>query len=137
MSRAHGPRGAYDGRVRRSWTAALVDAAMLVLFAALGRRAHDEGSAVIGTLTVAAPFLIGYAIAALALRLDRDPFGVRRAAMVWAAGVAIGLVLRGAVFGRGLAPAFVAVAFITTGVLIVGWRAVLARVAASRRRAPG
>ncbi len=115
----------------------VVDAAMLVLFAALGRRAHDEGSAIAGTLTVAAPFLMGYAVAAAGLRLDRDPFGVRRGALVWGAGIVLGLVLRGAVFGRGLAPAFVVVAVVTTGVLLVGWRGVLARLAASRHRAPG
>ena len=123
--------------MRRTATAVAIDAAMIVLFAAMGRRAHDDGSAVAGTLTVAAPFLIGYGIAAIALRLDRAPFQVRRGTMVWAAGIAIGLVLRGLVFGRGLAPAFVVVAFVTTGVLLVGWRAVLARFAAERRGATG
>lgn len=125
------------GCVRRTAAAVGIDAAMFILFAALGRRAHDEGSAIAGTLTVAAPFLIGYGVAAVALRLDRAPFDVRRGAMVWAAGIVLGLVLRGTVFDRGLAPAFVVVAVVTTGVLIVGWRAVVARVAASRDRAPG
>lgn len=125
------------GGMRRAATAVVVDAALIVLFAAMGRRAHEEGSAIGGTLTVAAPFLIGYAVGAVALRLDRAPFQVRRGAMVWGAGVVLGLVLRGAVFGRGLAPAFVVVAIVTTGVLLVGWRSVLARLAAQRRRAPG
>lgn len=100
---------------------------MIILFAALGRRTHDEGSAVGGTLVVAAPFLIGYVIAAAALRLSRAPFSVRRAAPVWAAGIALGMLLRGTVFDRGLAPAFVVVAFVTTGALMLGWRLVFAR----------
>ena len=58
--------------MRRLIIAVAIDAALIVLFAALGRRTHDEGSAIGGTL-VAAPFLIGYAIAASALRLDRAP----------------------------------------------------------------
>lgn len=117
--------------MRRVAIAAAVDAAMIILFAALGRRTHDEGSAVGGTIVVAAPFLIGYAVAAAALRLRRDAFSVRRAAPVWAAGIALGMVLRGTVFDRGLAPAFVVVAFVTTGALMLGWRLVLARFAAA------
>lgn len=113
--------------MRRLTVAVAIDAALIVLFAALGRRTHDEGSAIGGTLVVAAPFLIGYVIAAAALRLCRAPFDARRAAPVWAAGIALGLVLRGAVFDRGLAPAFVVVAIVMTGVLLLGWRLVLGR----------
>lgn len=103
----------------------VVDVALIVVFAALGRRTHDEGSAIGGTLAVAAPFVIGYLIAATALRLDRRPLGIGRGAAVWALGVALGLLLRGTVFDRGLAPAFVVVAIATLGVLLVGWRILL------------
>ena len=131
------PAGPYDERMRRVTLAVAVDVAMIILFAALGRRTHDEGSAVGGTLTVAAPFVIGYVIAAAALRLRRAPLSVRRAAPVWAVGIALGMVLRGTVFDRGLAPAFVVVAFVTTGALILGWRLVLARFAAASADASG
>jgi hypothetical protein len=114
-------------RGRRTALAAAGDLLLLVLFAALGRRAHDEGSAVAGTLTVAAPFLIGYVLAAAVLRLDRDPLGVRKGAAVWALGLVLGLLLRGTAFDRGLAPTFVAVAVLVTGALLVGWRAALVR----------
>lgn len=104
------------------------DLLLLVVFAALGRRAHDEdGSAVAQAFTIAAPLLIGYAVAAAVLRLDRDPLSLRRGAGVWSLGLALGLLLRGAVFDRGLAPAFVVVAVLVTGALLVGWRAVIAR----------
>jgi hypothetical protein len=56
---------------------------------------------------------------------------------VWAAGITLGMVLRGTVFDRGLAPAFVVVAFVTTGALILGWRLALARFAAASADAPG
>jgi hypothetical protein len=114
-------------RGRRTALAAVCDLLLLILFAALGRRAHDEGSAVTGTLTVAAPFLVGYVLSAAVLRLDRDPLAVRKGAAVWALGVALGLLLRGTAFDRGLAPTFVAVAVLVTGVFLVGWRAGLAR----------
>lgn len=123
--------------MRRVTLAVVVDAALIILFAALGRRTHDEGSAVAGTVAVAAPFIIGYVIAAAALRLRRAPFSARRAAPVWAAGIALGMVLRGTVFDRGLAPGFVAVAFVATAALILGWRLVLARLAAASAGASG
>lgn len=118
--------------MRRLAPAVVLDAVLIVVFAAVGRRTHDEGSAIGQTFVIAAPFLIGYAIAAAALRLDRDPAGVRKAVPIWLAGIALGLLLRGTLFDRGLAPAFVVVAFLTTGLLLLGWRSV-----AARRRACG
>ena len=113
--------------MKRLPMAVITDAVLIVVFAAVGRRTHDEGSAIGQTLVIAAPFLIGYALAAAALRLDRDPLSTRRAIPVWLAGIAVGLALRGTVFDRGLAPAFVVVAFLTTGLLLLGWRSVVAR----------
>jgi Protein of unknown function (DUF3054) len=112
----------------RVLAAALADLALLVVFAAVGRRSHDgDASPVVDTLTIAAPFLIGYVVSATVLRLDRDPVGVRRGAMVWALGLALGFLLRGTLFDRGLAPAFLVVAVLVTGALLVGWRTVAAR----------
>ena len=42
--------------------------------------------------------------------------------MVWATTVVGGLLLRRFVFDRGTAAAFVVVATVTLGVLIIGWR---------------
>ncbi len=108
--------------------AAVADLALIILFAAIGRRSHDEGSALAGTLTVAAPFLIGYGIAAVACRLDRSPRSVGRGVLISVGAVGLGLVLRGTAFGRGVAPAFVVVALITITALLAGWRLVAARV---------
>jgi peptidoglycan/LPS O-acetylase OafA/YrhL len=105
----------------------IVDLLLILVFAAVGRRSHDEGSALAGTVTVAAPFMIGYLVAAVAVRLDRGPRSVRRGVVVALVAVASGLALRGTLFGRGLAPAFVIVAFATITALLVGWRLVAAR----------
>jgi peptidoglycan/LPS O-acetylase OafA/YrhL len=113
---------------RRMALAVAADVSLLALFAAIGRRSHDgDASPLVDTLTIAAPFVIGYLVAAAALRLDRDPIGVRRGAGVWAVGLALGFLLRGTVFDRGLAPAFILVAIATTACLLVGWRALAAR----------
>ncbi len=108
---------------------ALVDLALIVVFAAIGRRSHDEGTALTGTLTVAAPFLIAYVVAAAAWRLDRAPLAIRRGALVAVSAVAIGLLMRGTLFDRGLAPAFVVVAFVTITALLTGWRLIATRIA--------
>ena len=118
----------------RRFVPPLVDVVLILAFAVIGRRSHDEGTAVVGTVTVAVPFLIGYAIAAAVGRLDRAPLSARRAALVVVVGVSLGLVLRGTVFDRGLAPAFVVVAFVTITALLVGWRLVLVRIASPDAR---
>ena len=56
-----------------------IDVVAIVLFAALGRRNHDEGTAVTGVLVVAWPFVAGWTIAWFATRL-RPAAGVRGAA---------------------------------------------------------
>lgn len=114
----------------------MIDAALVVGFAALGRRSHEEGSSLSGVLEVAAPFLIALAAGWLVARAWRAPVSPRTGAIVWAVTVAGGLALRSAAFDRGIAPAFIVVAALTLGVLLVGWRAV-ARLAPIRRALPG
>ncbi len=114
----------------------VIDAALVVAFAALGRRSHEEGSDVSGVLEVAAPFLIALAIGWLLARAWREPAAFTTGAVVWAVTVVGGLWLRSALFDRGIAPAFMVVAAVTLGVLLVGWRAV-ARQLPARRGLPG
>ena len=47
-----------------------------MVFVVIGRRSHDEGSAVAGVLETAAPFLIGVGAAWLIVRGWRWPFAV-------------------------------------------------------------
>ena len=126
---------AYAGNVRAT-PFFMIDAALVVGFAALGRRSHEEGSSATGIIEVAAPFLIALAVGWLAARAWRAPASVSAGVAVWVVTVAGGLALRSIVFDRGIAPAFIVVAALTLGVLLVGWRAA-ARVMASRRAIPG
>jgi hypothetical protein len=116
----------------RAVLAFALDAGLLVLFAALGRRTHDEGSLLAGTLVVAAPFLAGWAIGAVVSRLVADPLSSRRATLAWAIALPVGFALRAAT-GRGLAFGFIVVALVFTAATLLGWRAALA--AARHRRA--
>lgn len=105
----------------------LIDAALVVGFAALGRRSHDEGAALPGVLEVAAPFLIALAAGWLVARAWRAPASLAGGAVVWAVTVVGGLALRSLVFDRGVAPSFMVVAALTLGAMLMGWRAAARR----------
>jgi len=118
----------------------LVDVGAIVLFAALGRRSHGEGSAATGILLVAAPFLAAWTLAWFATRLREAPSSPRRAALALALALPVALVLRAAT-GRGDAAAFIVVATVFLGLVLVGRRwlvaAVMRRRAADRPRPAG
>ena len=99
-------------------TTAIVDVVAVVVFVAIGRRNHDEGTAISGVLSVAAPFLIALIASWVGLRTWNEPFTRRSWAATWAITVIVGLLLRRLVFDRGIATPFIIVATITLGVLL-------------------
>ena len=121
-------------RPRAIAVALLLDIALVVAFAALGRASHD--SDIFGGLWQTAwPFLLGLALGWLLTLAWRAPLApVRTGLGIWAATVIGGMLLRAA-SGQGTAPAFIIVATVTLLVLLVGWRVIAALVA--RRRTPG
>jgi hypothetical protein len=99
-------------------TTAIVDVVAVVVFVAIGRRNHDEGTALSGVLGVAAPFLIALGVSWIGLRTWREPFNRASFIATWVITVFVGLLLRRVVFDRGIATAFIIVATITLGVLL-------------------
>ena len=98
--------------------AGVIDVVAVVVFVAIGRRNHDEGTALSGVLSVAAPFLIALLASWVGLRTWNEPFTRRSWAATWAITVIVGLLLRRLVFDRGIATPFIIVATITLGVLL-------------------
>ena len=114
------------------------DALAVLLFVAAGRSSHAEGLTPDGVLLTAWPFLTGAALGWLVVRARHGRWPVPRrgmqdragmlgraaadGAVVWAAAVAGGMVLRRAT-GAGTDPAFVVVATLVLGALLLGWRA--------------
>jgi peptidoglycan/LPS O-acetylase OafA/YrhL len=107
--------------------AALADAALILVFAAIGRDAHQRGDVFTGVLLTAWPFLAGAALAWLSVRVRRRPLSIPAGLVVWLGAVAGGMVLR-AITGQTVVVAFVIVALVSLGVLLVGYRALLALV---------
>jgi hypothetical protein len=103
---------------RAVFTTALVDVVAVVVFVAIGRRNHDEGTALSGIIGVSAPFLIALGISWVGLRTWREPFSRASVVATWVITVVIGLLLRRLVFDGGIATAFIVVATITLGVLL-------------------
>ena len=103
---------------RAAITAAIVDVVAVIVFVAIGRRNHDEGTALSGVLGVAAPFLIALVGSWFALRTWREPFNRASVVATGVITVVAGLFLRKIVFDRGIATSFIIVATITLGVLI-------------------
>ncbi|MCP2340133.1 DUF3054 domain-containing protein [Actinomadura rupiterrae] len=113
--------------------AAIADAVCVLVFVAIGRASHDEAGSVTGFLNTAWPFLAGALIGWLTTRAWRAPAALVPSGLgIWIAAVAGGMLLRVA-SGQGIAVAFVIVATLFLGLVLLGWR-VLASLLTRRAR---
>lgn len=119
----------------------IVDAVLVLVFAAIGRASHEEDPA--GFLATAWPFLVallvGHALAALLPARPRQPWSWKWGLIAWAVTVAGGILLRLASGDTAEVP-FIIVATLVLGAFLLGWRGLAAlsrRRAASRRREGG
>lgn len=113
---------------RTAVLAACADAALILVFAAIGRDAHQRGDIVIGVFSTAWPFLAGAALSWLVLRVWRAPLALWPAGVgVWLGTVSIGMLLR-AVTGQTVVLPFVIVALLSLGLLLLGYRLLAAAV---------
>ncbi|MBC9944201.1 DUF3054 domain-containing protein [Leucobacter sp. cx-328] len=113
--------------------AALLDATLVVIFAALGRSSHSRDATALGLLETAWPFLAGLAIMWLIVRAWRAPGDVIRTGVpIWSGTVLFGMLLR-ALTGAGTAFSFVLVTITVLCLFLVGWRLISTLI--RRRRA--
>ena len=118
--------------VRVVVTAMALDAIAILLFAALGRRSHDEGGGVLSVAETAAPFLVALAAGWIVVLVARlAPTSVAAGVVLWVVTVTGGLMLRRTVWDRGTRPSFIVVAALVLGLLLVVWRVA---VSVARRR---
>ncbi|HEY2766503.1 MAG TPA: DUF3054 domain-containing protein [Pseudonocardiaceae bacterium] len=115
------PRAAPTGRALGVGLAA--DVLAVLVFAAIGRRSHAEGSDLLALLATAGPFLVGLAGGWALARAWRAPLALRTGLLVWPVTVIVGLAVRTGFTGR-LPVSFVLVVVLSLGVLLLGWRAV-------------
>lgn len=108
----------------------LLDVLAVLVFVLVGRRTHDEGSAIAGIVRTAGPFLIALVTGWASTKAWSRPFQGPTGVVVYGVTLVGGMVLRRTLFDRGTAPAFVIVAAIFLAVTMLGWRFVAWRSAA-------
>lgn len=114
-------------------SAIAIDMIIVLVFATVGRRNHAEGITPAGVLDTAWPFLVGALVGhLLATTLRGGAAALPTGVCVWVCSVTLGMALR-RVTGDGTDPAFVVVATLFLGALLLGWRLLTRR----RRSAPG
>lgn len=117
-----------------------IDLIAVLIFAIVGRGSHAEAVELVGVSLTAWPFLLGTAagtILALIWHRFRPSHSAARPSagvLVWVCTVTLGVGLRLASGGTA-EPAFVVVATISLGVLLLGWR-VAYRLIRRARQAP-
>jgi len=120
--------------VRRLAPVWAADLLAVLVFVVLGRRSHDEGSAMAGTVATAWPFVTGAAVGELVVVVARrPPESLPAGAVVTTGAVGVGMTLR-RLAGDGTPPSFVVVATTFLALFLLGWRLV-ARLFARRRAA--
>jgi Protein of unknown function (DUF3054) len=113
-------------QIRPTLIALATDAVCVVVFCTIGRRSHAEELSLTGITQTAWPFLAGAGAGWLLSRGWRRPAAVVPTGLVvWVCTVVIGMLLRKAT-SAGVAASFVVVASLSTGLLLLGWRAVTA-----------
>ena len=119
------------GRERPWWL--VWDIVAILVFVAIGRNVHDHGVRLGGMTRTSWPFLVGLVIAWwLVRRRHWDGGGVVAGLVVLTTTVVVGMALR-VISGQGSAVAFIVVAILFLGALMVGPRVALVR----RRSRPG
>jgi hypothetical protein len=126
--------------VRKYAPALVLDVILVIVFAAVGRSSHDEALDLVGLAGTAWPFLGGLTIGwFLTAWLYRDKFDAYAAVptglILWASALIGGMLLR-ALSGQGTATAFIIVATLFLGAVLIGWRAI-AQVIIRRRVSAG
>lgn len=112
----------------------VIDAVLVVVFAAIGRASHEHTLDVLGVGETAWPFLVGLAVGWLVLRAWRAPTAPLRTGLpLVAITVALGMLLR-VVSGGTTAVAFIIVATVTLLVFLMGWRAIATLASRARAR---
>ncbi|WP_255768992.1 DUF3054 domain-containing protein [Pseudarthrobacter sulfonivorans] len=120
------------GRTPAIAAAGLADAILILVFAAIGRDAHQRPDVIIGVFLTAWPFLAGAALAWLVARAWRRPLSLPAGVAIWLGAVAGGMILR-ALTGQSVVLAFVIVALLSLGLFLVGYRALLVLVRRLRK----
>lgn len=110
--------GKFSPRLSLLW----FDVLVVLVFVLIGRRTHDEGSALGGVVSTAAPFLLALVLGWLLSGSLQEPLAGKAGIGTWFITLVVGMLLRRFLFDGGTAPAFVVVASVFLFLTMVTWR---------------
>ena len=103
----------------------VIDFICVLIFVAIGRHTHKDGTSLGGMISTMWPFTAGLFAGWLALRLTRRSVTTKSSGLILTLStVTLGMILR-VISGQGTALAFVVVATVFLSSCLVGWRALL------------
>jgi len=105
----------------------IYDALCILALVIIGTRNHDTDTGVSGVLYVALPFWIALIVGWIITRAHRSSNATATGGFVGIITVALGMVLRNLMFGRGTAAAFIVVASVFLAISMNGWRIISTR----------
>lgn len=116
------------------------DVLCLLIFSAIGRFSHGFAVVDLETLRTADPFIAGWFLGAYFLGgyaddgkgLNGTSKAVVAAAKSWAVGIPLGILIRAATSGHIPPAAFILVTLGSTGILLIGWRALASNFLSSK-----
>lgn len=118
--------------LKRQWYLPLGDLIVLMVFASIGRASHSEGVRILGIFETAAPFMVGWLVAAPFTGAYREDATASTAnallltARTWIVGIPLGLLLRAIYLRKGIPVSFAIVTLLSTLILLSLWRAGIA-----------
>ncbi|ONK76053.1 uncharacterized protein A4U43_C03F23380 [Asparagus officinalis] len=117
------------------------DVLCLLLFSAIGRFSHGFPVLDFETLKTADPFIAGWFLGAYFLGaygddgkgLNGTSKAITATAKSWLVGIPLGIVVRAATSGHIPSTAFMLVSMGSTGILLIGWRALISKFLPSKQ----
>ena len=121
-----------DSPNRSVMIALLLDLLTVTLFVVVGRRTHQESSAVAAVFKTLAPFLMGLVLAWVVARIWDRPLQLQTGLIVWGITMVAGMFTRRVLFGEGIAATFIVVTALFFGACFLGWRLAASKILRSR-----
>ncbi|MBB4071532.1 DUF3054 domain-containing protein [Leucobacter sp. OH2974_COT-288] len=108
--------------------AAVIDFALLIIFAFTGRNSHGLPLSITGVFETALPFLLAAAVGWIITAMWRAPQSLVKGLLLWLITVGGGQLLRMLLQGTEFSLPFFLVSLGVVGIFLVGWRAIAAAI---------
>lgn len=128
MPQPHTPKTTPKAAAATVAVAAVLDFALLMLFAITGRNSHGLALSITGVFETALPFLLAAAAGWIITVMWRAPQSLVKGLLLWLITVGGGQLLRLLLQGTEFSLPFFLVSLGVVGIFLAGWRAIAAAI---------